>query len=217
MPALAAVRASNAEYAPSYVPTIVIVGGTLGIGRETAKAFAQQTKGRANIILVGRNKANADETIASFPPPQDGAKYEFVSCDASLMKGIHSACAEIKKKVETVNYLILSMGSPPYYSRRETEEGNDIILSLRYYGRVKFVLELLPLLQRAHAAGQDARAMTIQGAGSKREVNPEDPGLKNWSLVNAILVTQVYSDIMVKVTSCLPLELHDSIESADAR
>ena len=55
MPSLAAARAANAAFSPSYFPVAIFVGGTSGIGEATARAFARYTKGNAHIILVGRN------------------------------------------------------------------------------------------------------------------------------------------------------------------
>jgi len=45
MTSLAAVRAANAAFSSSYIPTALFVGGTSGIGQATAEAFARYTKG----------------------------------------------------------------------------------------------------------------------------------------------------------------------------
>ncbi|PVF95842.1 hypothetical protein CPB86DRAFT_787627 [Serendipita vermifera] len=132
--------------------------------------LAAQTKGRVNILILGRNKTAADEIIAGLPSPPPPSetngvtvKHEFISCDASLMKNIHTACQEIARRVDKINYLV---GSPGILTmaRTETEEGNDASVALRYYCRVKFFHELLPLVQKAKSADEDAKMMTILAA-----------------------------------------------------
>jgi NAD(P)-dependent dehydrogenase (short-subunit alcohol dehydrogenase family) len=44
--------------------TVVITGGTSGIGEVAAQALAQMG---ARIVLVARNKSRADETLAAAP------------------------------------------------------------------------------------------------------------------------------------------------------
>jgi NAD(P)-dependent dehydrogenase (short-subunit alcohol dehydrogenase family) len=202
MPALSVVEASNSKYAPSYLPTAVFVGGTSGIGRAMAEAFAAQTKGRANIILIGRNKAPADETIAGFPTIpselESTVKHEFVQCDASEMKNVHNICQELLSRIDKINILVLSIGGVAF-RRKDTAEGLDTSMVLRYYCRAKFITELLPLLSKAKAAGEDARVLSILGAAKGREVDLEDPGLQNWSSGRAMSTTATYNDIMIKV------------------
>lgn len=52
--------------------------------------------------------------------------------------------------------------------RDETSEGMDKKLALNYYARWKFVHDLMPLLEKAKAAGEDARVLTVLAAGSVR-------------------------------------------------
>jgi len=175
MPSLADVKASNAHYAPSYVPTAVFVGGTSGIGQAMAQLLARQTKGRANIILIGRNRAAAEKTIASFPAPptEDGVtiQHEFIYCDASSLENVHATSQSLLERLDKINLLVLSLsriGLRPV----PTSEGLELTMILRYYARAKFVHELMPLLESAHAKGEDARVMSVLGAamGGGREL-----------------------------------------------
>ncbi|KAJ7918027.1 hypothetical protein B0H13DRAFT_308595, partial [Mycena leptocephala] len=82
MPTLAAVRASNAAWDPSYTPVGVFVSGTSGIGEGIAEAFARHTKGNAHIILVGRNRPAATAILACLEKtPVPGLTREFLPCD----------------------------------------------------------------------------------------------------------------------------------------
>ena len=220
MPSLSAVNAANAQYAPSYVPTAVFVGGNSGIGRAMAEAFAKQTKGRANIIIIARNKESAENVIAEFPSPPPASesggvviKHEFIACDASVMKNVHDTTQELLRRLDKINILVTSVGYLAT-SRVDTADGVDASLALRYYARAKFIEELTPLLSKAKAAGEDARAMTILAAVQGAEVNLDDLDLdKKWSMALSANACGSYNDVMVKVplssfSQTLPLTIN---------
>jgi NAD(P)-dependent dehydrogenase (short-subunit alcohol dehydrogenase family) len=118
-----------------------------------AEAFAHYTKGNARIIIIGRNKAAAESIISSFPKPsatsESQSPHEFVSCDATLMKDVHSVSKDLLARLPKINFLILSPGILNIHGRDETEEGIDKNLALRYYSRWKFIHDLMPLLRKA--------------------------------------------------------------------
>lgn len=199
MPSLSVVEASNASYSPSYVPTAVFIGGTSGIGRAMAEFYANQTKGNANIVIVGRNKTVADEIIAGFPAsPSLDVKHEFISCDASEMSNVHETSKLLLDKLGKINILVLSTGGLTS-ARKDTAEGNDISVALRYYCRAKFLVELTPLLLKAKAAGEDAKAMSILAAGQPGDVDLEDLDVQKWSILKSAGACGRYNDVMVKV------------------
>jgi NAD(P)-dependent dehydrogenase (short-subunit alcohol dehydrogenase family) len=133
MPSLAAAKASNEQYAPSYIPTAVFVGGTSGIGYAMAEIYAKQTKGRANIIIVGRNKEAAVRLLSTFPSaPTTGVdgdsdgkaiRHEFVSCDATSLQNVERTCKVLASKLEKINILGISIGGIPI-SQEDTVKGN---------------------------------------------------------------------------------------------
>ncbi|TFK61962.1 hypothetical protein BDN72DRAFT_849174 [Pluteus cervinus] len=128
MPTVAQARESNATFKPSYLPVAVFIGGTSGIGQAMVEAFAQYTKGNAHIIIVGRNQAAAEAIIAKLPKPasdddddddededdededEEEWKHEFISCDINLMKNIYEFTADLKKRIDHINFLVLSAG-----------------------------------------------------------------------------------------------------------
>lgn len=198
MPSLADAQSSNSNYSPLYVPTAVFIGGTSGIGRAMAEALVSQTKGRVRIVIVGRNKAAAEEIIASFPTPPSNWKHKYVACDATELKNVRQTTQELLQELEKINILVFTPGCLTF-SRHDTPEGHDAGLVLRYYARAKFTVELLPLLERARAAGEDARMMTILAAARGQQVDLQDPGLKKWSFSRVMAATATYNDAMVKV------------------
>lgn len=204
MPSLAAVRSSNAKFAPKGTPVAIFVGGTSGIGEAIARAFASYTKGNAHIILCGRNRSAAERILASFPRPpaaNQDAKYEFVQCDATLMRSVRETTAGLLARLAKVNYLVLSPGILTTAGRTETPEGIDRKLALHYYARWMFANDLRPLLRNASDAGEDAKVMSVLGAGTARGgVDLDDIGLKkNYSLAAAADHAISSTDLMVEV------------------
>lgn len=201
MPTLQSIRLSNASFWKSNtsLPVAIFIGGTSGIGQGTAEAFAHHTAGNAHIIIVGRNKLAAEETIKRFPKPTNpDAKYEFVNCDVTLMRNVRAASQEISKRVQKVNYLVMTTGYFAMSGRDESEEGIDKKLAVHYYSRWLFTHELMPLLLKAKEEGEDARVFSVLAAGHGGKLDPEDLGLKKtFSVARAASQAPTYNDLMV--------------------
>jgi short chain dehydrogenase len=208
MPSLTVVKASNASYAPSYIPTAVFIGGTSGIGEAMAKLLARQTNGRANIVIVGRNKDAADEIIAGFPTPptETGVtiKHEFIYCDASSLDNVHTTSQELLKRLDKINLLVLSL-STYALSPLPAADGLELAMVLRYYARAKFMHELMRLLENAWAKGEDAKVMSVHAAAMGGKVDINDLGLKKkWSFLRMGFHSGTFNDILVKVRTIFP-------------
>ncbi|KAJ7473780.1 NAD(P)-binding protein [Mycena galericulata] len=199
MPSLSTVRAFNAGYAPPYTPSAIFVGGTSGIGQGMAEAFARHTKGNANIVIVGRNRAAAEAILASFPKPTvPGVKHEFVECDITLMKNVRRTASELVTRLQKINFLVLTAGVLTMNGRNETEEGIDRKLAVHYYGRWRFVWDLMPALKAAHKEGEDAKVMSVLAAAKGGAIDLDDLGLKKtFTLSSAAAATPTYNDLMI--------------------
>ena len=114
MPLLSSIRAANLSIGSSlpYRPVAISVGGTVGIGANMARTFARHRNDDTRIIIVGRNRAAAEEIIASFlKPGGKEAKYEFAECDAT--RNVRKTTAELKERLPNVNFLVCSPGIMP--------------------------------------------------------------------------------------------------------
>lgn len=207
MPSLAAVRQANANFSPPPNPVAIFLGGTSGIGQGTALAFARHTKGNAHIIIVGRNREAADTIFETFPKTSE-SKYEFVHCDASLIRNVAETTSALLARLTKVNYMVLTAGAMPSLwdamqgVQHRTEEGLDRVIAIAYYARTKFLLDLLPLLQKAKDAGEDARVLNVVAAGHGGPINPNDMGLrKTYSLRTLRPALATYTDMATEVSA----------------
>ncbi|KAG8971283.1 hypothetical protein FRC05_011382 [Tulasnella sp. 425] len=203
MPSLADVKSSNSSHTWPSRPTALFVGGTSGCGQGTAEAFARATQGRAHILICGRNREAAEKIIAEFPKHPE-SKYEFVQCDATLMKNVVKAAEEVKHKIgeadgkTKLNYLVMSQGFMSMNGFDPTSEGIDKKLAVHFYSRWKFVDELLPLLEKASSDGEEARVMSILAPGTAGALDTSDFGLKkNYSITRAARQGPGYNDNFV--------------------
>ncbi|KAE9410494.1 hypothetical protein BT96DRAFT_931232 [Gymnopus androsaceus JB14] len=178
----------------SSLPVAVFVGGTSGIGRAMAEAFARRTNGDAHIIIVGRNKASADDLIASFPKPTDSnAIHEFIASDVSLISNVHNTTAVLLQRLERIDYLVLSSGVLIFAGRNETSEGLDDKMALSYYSRWTFIHDLLPLLRQSV---QGARVYTVLASGPNTPIEKDNLDLKkNHTLGKMTAALTTYTNV----------------------
>jgi NAD(P)-dependent dehydrogenase (short-subunit alcohol dehydrogenase family) len=116
------------------------------------------------------------------------------------MSKIQEASTSILARVPKINYLVYSAGLMTTAGRSETVEGIDKKLAVHYYGRWKFVNELMPALVKAKEDGEDARALFVLSAGHSTAIDLEDLGLKKtYSLGNAAGQASAYNDHMIQV------------------
>ncbi|KIK64372.1 hypothetical protein GYMLUDRAFT_71305 [Collybiopsis luxurians FD-317 M1] len=205
MASIARIRAANAAKlsANAYLPVAIFVGGTSGIGEGMVEAFAKHTQGNAHIIIIGRNRAQAESIISSFPKPTSpNAKHEFLPCDVTLMRNVRATTKDIRSRISKVNYLAISTGFMTTSGRNETEEGIDRKLAVHYYSRWVFIKELVDMLEKASGQGEDAKVLSVMAAGMGGPINVDDLGLrKTYSLSSAAAQAPTYNDLMMEELS----------------
>ena len=187
---------SNARILSSLTtpPSVVVVGGTSGIGRAIALSIAQHSPS-ANITIVGRNESAANAML-----PQLGSNPKFIRADISLMSEIRA----VTKKINAVDMLVLSQGTLTLDGRKPTTENIDNTLALHYYGRILFVQELLPLLRLSQNGG---RVLFVFDSinGNPTKINWNDMALENsYSLSSAANHAMSFTDLAIQYLASQP-------------
>ncbi|KAK3331764.1 hypothetical protein B0T19DRAFT_438646 [Cercophora scortea] len=192
MVALEQIRASNAKIATALRPGLVAVfaGATSGLGETTLKQFAKNAV-RPRIYFIGRSiesgKRVRDELVKLNP----AGEYNFVSVDVSLLRAVDDVCRKIKAKETAINLLFLSTGT--MLGSKETEEGLNYPVAVTLYARLRFLVNLLPLLQNA----TDLRRVVTVLAGTKEgPVDTSDFQCRHMSLMDLAKARGHFSSIL---------------------
>ncbi|KAL6232337.1 hypothetical protein BDW75DRAFT_247285 [Aspergillus navahoensis] len=176
--------------------TALFVGGTSGIGLSTLRALASYTDGKAlTAYLVGRSASRAEPVLSELQRISPQARFTFIEADISLIKNVDKVCKKILKAEEGGNekgkldflFMTPSGISIPLRGRDETSEGLDRLFALRYYARMRFIQNLLPLLETSlDPASIPSKVISIYGGGFEYGINTSDLDLKHtFSLFNA--------------------------------
>jgi hypothetical protein len=172
-----------------------------------AEQLAKQTKGRAQIVLLGRNQAAADETIASFPRTPEGtssaeeSKYSFIKVDATSMEELRNVTSKLLKDLDKVNFIVVSPGVLTMKGRDETSEGIDRKMACNFYARFRFIYDLAPLVEKAAERGEQTGVMSVFAAGNGSAIDLDDLGLvKGFTLRKAHDHVVTYKDAVFEVS-----------------
>ncbi|KUJ12955.1 NAD(P)-binding protein [Mollisia scopiformis] len=159
---LSDMKASNSRLTSDTAPRIaVFVGATSGIGKATlTRLVAQQTA--LKVYVVGRNAEKQKSFINQLQQSNEKAQIIFIEGEISLMADTKRIYNEIKSKERSIDALFLSAGYIPWGGREKTSERIDTFSALAYYGRILFILNLLPLLK---ASPHSPRIVALGGAG----------------------------------------------------
>ncbi|KAK4450504.1 putative short-chain type dehydrogenase/reductase VdlC [Podospora aff. communis PSN243] len=146
---LSDMRSSLADFKNATGFTAVIVGGTSGIGEAMVRALARHANA-AVVYVVGRNAEAANRILNDCRDQCPSSRFEFLQQDIALLKGVDVVCAQIQaREPNKVDLLFMTPDYLSFGGREETPEGLDKVLSLRYYARIRFIHNLLPLLRNS--------------------------------------------------------------------
>ncbi|KAF7187210.1 NmrA-like family domain-containing oxidoreductase notO [Pseudocercospora fuligena] len=182
MVAISEIRSSNSSLHTSHQSlTAVFIGATSGIGKATLQSFAKHIPNPTAIIL-GRNEAAFAPELSNLNTLNPNGTYTFLESEISLISQIDSITSRIISSLngKKIDLLYLSQGYISFSGREEISDGLDISFSLRYYGRIRFIQNLLPHLSPS------ARVISILAGGQEGKIFEEDLDLKrNYSIGNA--------------------------------
>ncbi|KAJ5911487.1 uncharacterized protein N7473_000790 [Penicillium subrubescens] len=169
MIALSTVQSSNAASSKELPSGLVgvFVGATSGIGKATLLQLAKYAR-QPRFYFVGRSQSAADEILPQLNQINADGKYVFIKADPSLLSVVDEVCQSIQQNETKIDILFQSQGTLDIST--ETSEHLPLIMALSYYSRMRFIANLLPLLQKSPFG----RAMIVMAGTKEGPINAND-------------------------------------------
>ena len=138
---------------------VIITGANVGIGLETAKAFAQKN---AHTILACRNLEKAETALSQIHTEVPEASAEVMQLDLASLASIRQFADTFKGKHQRLDVLANNAGltAVPY---SKTEDGFELVFGTNHFGH----FALTGLLMERIAATPGARVVTVSSIGHR--------------------------------------------------
>jgi NAD(P)-dependent dehydrogenase (short-subunit alcohol dehydrogenase family) len=133
--------------------TLLLTGGTSGIGWETARALAPRG---GVLILAGRSPTRVEDACAILRAESGNANVYPMVVDLASLRSVRQCAAELLVRSSSLHVLINNAGTF-CLSREETEGGFERTLATNYLGPFLLTASLAPLL----AATPGARVINV--------------------------------------------------------
>jgi NAD(P)-dependent dehydrogenase (short-subunit alcohol dehydrogenase family) len=178
--------------------TVLITGGSKGIGLACARAFLEEG---ARVAIVSRDRANLDAASRELASPADDLAA--VAADLSQADAAKSMLAEVENRLGPVDILVNSAGAAKRYLPDElTAQSWHAAMDAKYFTYIHTMDAVLPGM----AARRTGVVVNIIGTGGKIATSIHLPGgAANSALMLATVgLAQVYGPKGVRVTAINP-------------
>jgi retinol dehydrogenase 14 len=128
--------------------TVLITGGTSGIGKAAARQLAAK---RARVLLVGRNPAKVDATLREIRAATGNDAVEGLLADLSSQAAIRALAGEVVARADRLDVLINCAGGY-WASRHITVDGLELTFALNHLAYFHLTNLLLNLLKKSAPA-----------------------------------------------------------------
>ena len=138
--------------------SIVITGGTSGIGLDTARLLAA---GGAHVTVIGANPAKGASAQAAIAEAADtsGGTAAFAAAELSSMHAVHALATTLTERLDRLDVLINNAGVVSQH-RQVTTDRYERTFAVNYLAAFALTLDLLPLLR----ASAPSRVVAITAA-----------------------------------------------------
>lgn len=145
--------------------TVLITGGTDGIGFHTARTLAGMG---AHVLVTGRDADRGRAAAAATDAETGRRSVTFIPADHSTVGGNEDAARQVRAQVCGLDVLVNNVGG--LFDRRwETADGYEATLAMNFVRPYALTAQLLPLLR----AAAPARCVNVVSAGfTMRRHNP---------------------------------------------
>jgi len=122
--------------------TVLITGGTSGLGKETAKALA--TRG-ATVVFTSRDHSKGENARQDIISASHNEDVHVMLCDLASLSAVQSFCSEYDRTFTRLDVLLHNAGTWDF-SRRESRDGIENIFAVNYLAPFLMTRLLLPKL-----------------------------------------------------------------------
>ena len=137
--------------------TVVLTGGTSGIGEEGAEIIASLG---ANLVIVARDRAKTEATVDRIKAATGNPNITYVLADLGKQENVRAAAAELANKHEVIHTLIHNAGAL-FPERRRADNGTDLAVEVMVAAPFLLTGLLLPQLK----AASPGRVLTMSSGG----------------------------------------------------
>ncbi|WP_336360070.1 SDR family oxidoreductase [Haladaptatus sp. ZSTT2] len=121
--------------------TIMVTGGTSGIGRKTARGLAEVG---SSVVITGRNRARGEKVVATIEREADGSA-RFLRADFSSVTEVRRLANEFRDHADRLDVLVHNAGT--FEGKRTlTEAGVEKTLAVNHLAPMVLTYELVDLL-----------------------------------------------------------------------
>jgi NAD(P)-dependent dehydrogenase (short-subunit alcohol dehydrogenase family) len=150
---------ARSEQAAMRGRTVLVTGGTGGIGYQTARVLARQG---ARVLITGLETGPGEDAAAAIRRESGQELVTFLQADHATVAGNRQLADQVRTAVPRLDVLVNNVGGL-YQTRWETADGYEATLAMNFVGPFTLTSELLPLLQ----ANAPARCVNVVSAGFK--------------------------------------------------
>lgn len=150
---------STSNQEPLDGQTVLITGGTGGIGYQTARALARRG---AQLIITGRDAEAGERAAVAIRRESGQGSVTFLQADHATVAGNQQLAEQVRANFPHLNVLVNNVGGL-YGTRWETADGYEATLAMNFLGPFTLTYELLGLLQ----GNAPARCINVVSAAFK--------------------------------------------------
>jgi NAD(P)-dependent dehydrogenase (short-subunit alcohol dehydrogenase family) len=150
---------TQSKQRPMQGRTVLVTGGTGGIGYQTARVLARWG---AQVIITGLEPTAGEQAAAAIRRESGHELVGFLQADHATVAGNQQLADQVRAAFPTLSVLVNNVGGL-YQTRWETTDGYEATLAMNFVGPFTLTSELLPLLQ----ANAPARCVNVVSAGFK--------------------------------------------------
>ncbi len=148
--------------------TVIVTGGTSGIGFQTAQILAERG---AEVIITGRDTDRGQKALERIIAQAPQAQLSFELIDMSDLKRVKEFCHRIQNRFQKLDILINCAGLTRLQSRQLSVDGFEMQFAANYLGHFALTAQLLPLLKQSATA----RIINVASIAHKEgKINFED-------------------------------------------